>query len=151
VLNVAAGTAPRDDLQLMFLGFVDAFTPLHLRMLKFFRDPNGFANARGVKLPDFVPIMGQEQTPSYLHPFRDLWPDEGQQFPSIRDQVYSELASRSLLRWSREDTRDFWPNAIAAGQAVSAMRRGTGTSRTFISPLGKAFLAFIESPQPQSS
>ena len=37
VLNVAAGTAPDDDLQSMFLSLVDLLTPLHLRLLKQFK------------------------------------------------------------------------------------------------------------------
>jgi hypothetical protein len=55
VLNVAAGTAPGDDLQLMFLGFVDAFTPLHLRILRFFRDPYAYyKRAHGADLSPFA-------------------------------------------------------------------------------------------------
>lgn len=39
VLNVAAGTAPDDDLQLMFFHLVDRFTPTHLAILAFVREP----------------------------------------------------------------------------------------------------------------
>lgn len=33
VLNVAAGSAPDEDLQSIFLNLIDSFTPLHLRLL----------------------------------------------------------------------------------------------------------------------
>lgn len=41
VLNVAIGTEPFEDLQLIFLNFVDTFTPTHLRVLRFFQDRGG--------------------------------------------------------------------------------------------------------------
>lgn len=37
VLNVAVGTAPSDTLQLLFLSFVDSFSPRHLEVLSFFQ------------------------------------------------------------------------------------------------------------------
>ena len=39
VVNIAAGAAPGADKQAFFLQFVDRFSPLHLRLLKFFDDP----------------------------------------------------------------------------------------------------------------
>jgi hypothetical protein len=39
VLNVAAGTAPTADKQAIFLQMADRYTPLHLRLLEFFDDP----------------------------------------------------------------------------------------------------------------
>jgi hypothetical protein len=46
VLNVAIGNAPSDDLQLIFLNFVDSFTPTHLQILALFdsKDQSGRAN-----------------------------------------------------------------------------------------------------------
>jgi hypothetical protein len=38
VLNVAAGTAPDEDTQSMFLALVDALTPMHLRLLWLVRE-----------------------------------------------------------------------------------------------------------------
>lgn len=39
LLNVAAGNAPDEDPQLMFLAFIDALTPWHLKVLQFFQTP----------------------------------------------------------------------------------------------------------------
>ena len=39
ILNVATGQAPDETLQHLFLEFVDAFTELHLRILKLFQAP----------------------------------------------------------------------------------------------------------------
>lgn len=38
VVNSAIGTAPQDDLRAIFLNLVDAFTPTHLRILKYFQN-----------------------------------------------------------------------------------------------------------------
>jgi len=38
VLNVAAGTAPEEDLQLVFLNFIDTLTPTHLLTLRLLQD-----------------------------------------------------------------------------------------------------------------
>ena len=38
VVNVAAGTAPDEDKQAIFLNLVDQFTPLHLQFLRFQQD-----------------------------------------------------------------------------------------------------------------
>ena len=40
VLNVAIGQSPGDDLQLIFLTIIDAFTPKHLQVLRFLTDRN---------------------------------------------------------------------------------------------------------------
>ncbi len=53
ILNTAAGNAPSDDLQLMFLNFIDAFTPWHLRILTFFQDPKGYSLSRNIKTQDY--------------------------------------------------------------------------------------------------
>ena len=37
VLNVAANRAPKEDVQLMFLNFIDTLTPWHLHVLRFFQ------------------------------------------------------------------------------------------------------------------
>ncbi|MFA5232524.1 MAG: hypothetical protein WC410_02565 [Candidatus Paceibacterota bacterium] len=39
VLNVASGNSPDEDLQLMFLDYVDTLTSWHLRFLQLFQDP----------------------------------------------------------------------------------------------------------------
>src|SRR5260370_7181085 len=43
VLNVAAGTAPDENLQLVFLNYLDTLTPLHLTLLDCVADPREWA------------------------------------------------------------------------------------------------------------
>jgi hypothetical protein len=88
VLNVAAGTAPPDDLQLIFLSLVDSFTPTHLQALAYF-------NSRD---------------PSLILRFR-----EGQ--PEISDLAVRDLRDHTLLRDTRPyvaQPRELPPGSLMA-------------------------------------
>ncbi len=63
VLNVALRTSPDEDVQLMFLGFIDKFTPWHLRVLTYFNMcPTNFepAHKTGKLFEIFPDLRGQE-------------------------------------------------------------------------------------------
>ena len=55
VLNVALGKDASADRQGQFLGLVDRFTADHLTLLRFFQDPAGHFERRGVPVPT-VPV-----------------------------------------------------------------------------------------------
>jgi hypothetical protein len=42
VLNVALGNTPDEDLQLMFISWIEVFTPAHLQVLRLFESPSSF-------------------------------------------------------------------------------------------------------------
>ena len=48
VLNAALPNAPEEDIQLMFLNFVDSLTPWHLRILKFFDNPQEWGRRNSI-------------------------------------------------------------------------------------------------------
>jgi len=131
VLNVAVGTAPSTDLQLMFMIFVDAFTPWHLRMLKFLQDPKRSLSAAGKTLPANVTLYGAmgEALPIASLP-------EG-----FCEQVLLDLVNRSLV--NTEDLQE--GQALTSWPHVFLSREEAKEKRT--TPLGDAFLAFIESPR----
>ena len=127
VLNVAAGAAPDDDLQLVFLNLIDQFAPWHLRLLGFLDDPVTWLERHGRALPGSSSADGVSLV-AYAFPELD-----------VRDSstmIYLDhLATQGLLH-------EAW-NEWAPYRA-----RGTrGASRT--SDLGKQFLAFISSPIPE--
>jgi hypothetical protein len=70
VTNSAIRRAPDDDVRAMFLSLVDAFTPTHLRILKFFQNRSSIE-------------------PTVLQQFRDQ--------RGVTDQIVIELASRGLV------------------------------------------------------
>jgi hypothetical protein len=51
ILNSALPNPPEEDLQLMFLNFVDLFTTWHIRILMFLNKPIAWAEKQGVRLP----------------------------------------------------------------------------------------------------
>jgi len=52
VLNTALQNAPDDDLQVIFLGYIDTFTEWHLRILKFLDDPQDWFHDNGKGVPN---------------------------------------------------------------------------------------------------
>jgi hypothetical protein len=74
ILNVATGQAPDETLQHLFLEFVDAFTELHLRILKLFQAPTpppsmsmgGLSNVLEHNMPE---LRGHQEL------YKQLWRD----------------------------------------------------------------------------
>ncbi len=52
VVNSAIGTAPQDDLRAIFLNLVDAFTPTHLRILKYLQNRGSLDSSAIQRLRD---------------------------------------------------------------------------------------------------
>jgi hypothetical protein len=79
VLNVAIGNAPSDDLQLVFLNFVDSFTPTHLKILTLFDSKdlsgrNNFAKQQDITDHAIVDLRDRgllRDTRAYLSQNRD--------------------------------------------------------------------------------
>jgi len=124
VLNVASGNAPDEDLQLMFLNFIDTLTAWHLRILRFFQDPSGYGAARGVGYPNWS-TGGLSSVME--HTFSEL---RGQR--AFYDQIVNDLYSRGLM------------SSDASGLHTTMTAAGMFTKRT--TPMGEGFLAFVSSP-----
>ncbi|MDO8613834.1 MAG: hypothetical protein Q7R32_13600 [Dehalococcoidia bacterium] len=119
VVNVAARSAPEEDLQLMFLDFVDTFTPWHLRILKFLDDPKAWGEEHGINYPNITagsPAMILESAFLDLTSRKDFY-----------GQVVRDLHARGLL------------SVESLGGVMT--REGVMASRT--TGLGRQFLQFI--------
>ena len=68
VLNAALPNAPDDDLQLMFLDFVDTFTTWHLRILRFYNDPERWGGEKGYAYS----VLSLKSSPCFLE---EIFPD----------------------------------------------------------------------------
>jgi hypothetical protein len=122
VLNAALPNAPEEDLQLMFLYYVDSFTPWHLVILKFFDNPQEWGNKYNIKYPGFM--AGSPSTVLELT-FNEL---QGKQ--ETYDLYVKDLFTRGLL-----NTDSLHTTMTDAGMFAS---------RT--TTLGRQFLNFITSP-----
>jgi hypothetical protein len=123
VLNAALPQAPEESLQLMFLDYIDTFTTWHMKILKFFDNPEEwFTNHR---LP-FSIIMGAPSS-ALEAAFPEL---QGKR--SFYDQIVKDLSIRGLL------TNHEW---LHTGMSQAGML----SSRT--SEIGKEFIKFISEPR----
>ena len=127
VLNTTLPSAPEEDLQLMFLNFVDSLTSWHLRMLKLldnYKARRPSSRSTGVRL-EFV-AKSKEKT---VITTQKALPELGDH-QIFYDQVLKDLRIRGLLEYDMTDQASFLDKIIYA-QPTN---------------LGKQLLAFISSP-----
>jgi hypothetical protein len=123
VLNSALPNPPEEDLQLMFLNFVDSFTPWHLRLLKFFDDPARWAEENKIQYPPWsagAPSKVLEFVFEELHGKREFY-----------DQLVKDLFARGLMN----------------ADSLHAMMTAQGMTASRTTKIGKEFLDFITSPE----
>lgn len=121
VLNVAANTAPDENLQLMFLNLVDTFTPWHLRLLTYFNDPRLWVTTQGIMFGDMGGSVGAalEQLFPELQGRRDFY-----------DQICRDLIAHGLINTTIDSLH------IRVSSVLTAIT----------TPMGKQFIKFISSP-----
>lgn len=126
VLNAAVRTDIDEHLQQTFVGLVDTFTPLHLRLLRLLQDPAAMLGT------DFSSRWIVNSSSASMMQVADI------AFPSLKDQ-HERLD---------QITRELHGHGLSVikflGGAMSPMQ--TRTKRT--TPLGDSFLSFITAPQP---
>lgn len=124
VLNVAAGRAPDEDQQAMFMSYIETLTTWHIRMLKFFDAPMRMAAACGART-DYS-IAG-----ALAQPLEDVFPKlRGQR--DFYDQIARDLKARGFLN--------------SADDILHVMMSGSGMSAKRTTETADRFLAFITSP-----
>jgi len=124
VLNIAIGRTPDEDEQAMFLGYIDALSTWHIRLLRFLENPAKLAAERQVRT-DYT-IGGSmsdllEQVYPELRGRRDFY-----------DQIMRDLRVRGFLN-SGEDVL----HVMMTGSGILAKRTTEPADR---------FVAFISSP-----
>ena len=122
VLNSALPGAPDEDMQLMYLQYVDFLTPWHLRILKLFEDPNKWFEEHGISIPaadmGTRSIMLEEALPA-LEDRRDYY-----------EILFKDLHARGLLKTDQ----------IHMGLTRPGVYMGIATD------IGTNFLKFITAP-----
>lgn len=122
VINSALSRAPDDDLQLMFLNFIDKFTVWHLKILDLLNDPSDYAHSRGMNFPDWH--MGGVST-VIEHVFPEL---KGRR--EFYDLINKDLISSGLLMDS----------------SLHGTMTGSGMLQSRSTAIGKKFISFISKP-----
>ena len=122
MLNSARPGAPDDDLQLMFLDFVDTFTPWHLRVLCYLDNPKAWLEEHGIRY--------QHISVGAVSSFLEL------AFPELasRRSFYVQLA------------RDLHTRGLVSVENLNV----TGTADGMVAPrsteMGRVFLKFVSEP-----
>lgn len=124
VLNAALPNAPEEDIQLMFLTYIDSLTTWHFAILKFLDNPKEWAKIHGVTYPNWS--MGGASA-ALEHAFPGL---RGKR--EIYDVFIRDIFSRGLI--STDSLH------------VTVTGDGILTSRT--TTMGKQLIGFITSPIP---
>lgn len=124
VVNSALPNSPDDDTQQIFLNLVDTFTQLHLKILKFLKNPPQGG----------IPLKTGN---TYIH--LSALPDAIEQtYPELKGrydfyyQIIKDLSDRGFVNMSASDT-------------THDMATMQGIPSTQVTGLGAEFLAFIES------
>ena len=123
VINTAIGINISEDEKQIFLEYVDALTPSHLRLLEFLNNPTAYGQAHNVKYGNYT--MASVST--ILEEAFPEWKDKRGDY----DLIAQDLYTRGLLGGQVND--------IHVG--VSATDQGMYASRT--TERGKRFLKFI--------
>ncbi len=127
VLKAALPNAIADDLQLMFLNWIDYFMPRHLEMLKFFGDfePKTIPTRTGTTELVFID-KAETKRLSVQEAFPGLSLNE-----NIYNQIFADLLTRGLIAPNAPDMPNFHDKV---------------KYNVTITKLGQQFLDFITSP-----
>ncbi len=120
VMNVALHTSPDEDVQLMFLGLIDKFSPWHLRVLIHFHE----------NPPSWM--LGSD--PAYL----------AHAFPELLEQVEEGLGGR--VEFFQQIVHDLERSGLIDTQSPPRATSGHGRPIGKSTGLGEEFLQFITSP-----
>jgi hypothetical protein len=138
LLNVAAGTAPDDDLQLSLLNLLDALAQWHLRLLRFFDRPRHWT------IESYYDPPGSGQLRRWISPNDAI----EESFPELvgRQDLYilfiDDLRSHRLIELDANKL-DYIPD-VPAGPPDPLRQPISSAALTTL--LGQQFLDFITSP-----
>ena len=122
VLNAALLNAPEEDLQLMFLNFIDSFTPWHLAILHFFSNPKECGQKHHMIYQTYT--MG---SPSI-----------------ILEASFKELVGRRELY--DLFVKDLYSKGLMNSDSLHTMMSENGIFASRTTDIGNKFIKFITSP-----
>ena len=101
---------------------VDQFTEWHLRLLKFFHDPRGWAKRHNAILPSLM-----AGSPA-----------------NVLEAVYPELQGKQAFY--NQYWKDLWQRGLVNTDSLHTLMSGDGTLAKRTSDTGDEFLRFIDDP-----
>ena len=122
VLNSALPNAPDDDIQLMFVNFIDALTPWHLRILQYLRNPRAYGEARGIVYPNW----------------------ETGSAAAVLEHTFPQLDERK--DFTRQVIKDLSARGSISADTLGGLTSARGMFGSYTTDFGKQFLDFITLP-----
>lgn len=119
VLNTARNNAPEEDLQLMFLNFVDSFTPWYLRILMFLNNPKEWAEKHNIKYQDY--FSGTKST--------------------ILEDTFTEL--RGKRNFYDQVVRDLYNRGLVNTDSLNVGVTSSGMFAPATTAMGRQFIEYI--------
>ncbi|MFQ5905809.1 MAG: hypothetical protein ACE5JA_04475 [bacterium] len=126
VLNAALPNAPEEGLQSIYLGLVEALSPLHLRVLKFFENPRELFPGDPAEVAEKI---HRTRLGLLIYVFPDI-----KSSPGLDDYILKDLSVRGLIKSESLNTE----------MALNSLLVPYTTA------LGKGLLHFIASPLESS-
>ncbi|MGD0976162.1 MAG: hypothetical protein ABR866_18925, partial [Candidatus Korobacteraceae bacterium] len=128
LLNIALGRAPNEDMQQMFLSYLDSLTGWHIRILAFFRNPQeALENAA-------------KPTKAYQGPPNFYMGSPAQ----VMERMYPELKGQQAFY--DQVVRDLFTRGLFSSDSLHGMMTVQGAIAKRTSDKGDEFLAFIANP-----
>lgn len=124
IKHIALCNAPEDDIQSMFLNYIDTLTPWHLRLLEYFRNPRKWGEQHGVHYPDWI---SGSQAKVLETTFPEL---EGKR--EIYTKLYTDLCNYGLVKGESLTTL-----------SLHTAMTGEGMFQSMTTTFGNKFLDFI--------
>jgi hypothetical protein len=123
VLNAALPESPDESRQLIFINWVESFTPWHLRILKLFANPLAWFKESG-------------RTPPEYHISSSL--------SGLLADAYPEL--KNDRPFYEKICKDLYNDGLLSTEHLHTMMSATGAFEMRATPLGNEFLQFISDP-----
>jgi hypothetical protein len=119
IKNTALGKSPEENIQMIFLNYIDSLTPWHFILLYYFQNPKKYGEEHEIKYPDWV-SGGMSTVLEHT-------------FPELRGkrELYDKL------------TYDLFTNGLIGTERLHTTVTGAGMFSGITTTLGNQFLKFI--------
>jgi hypothetical protein len=136
IINSVLPNAPDESLQLMFLNFIDSFTPCHLIMIDFINDPKDWCIKNNVKVDEFMNHYSyKSEKPYELDIFLQKISPQIKTKKYLYEQAIEDISTNGLIACPKSTQRPF---------LVTLSSLDLHKNRIYLSDAGKQFLNYIK-------
>ncbi len=136
IVNSVLPNAPNESLQLMFINFIDIFTPYHLMIIDFIDNPSCWCIRNNVKLDEFVNNYSYNSNKPYeLDLFLEKIFPQISKIKYLYEQAMEDISANGLIASHQSTQRPF---------LVKLSSLDLHKNKIFLSDTGKKILTYIK-------